>query len=115
MNARLALLACVCAGTFIAGANLAWQHVQHQELLPDARTGSHDLRTLRLRHLGSGVLGRLAGGTGADSGEAAGEEADGVLSEPEAARPRDYDAGDPRRLTYHVIISSGEDGAFAVL
>ena len=30
-----------------AGANLAWQHVQHQESLPDARARSHDLRNLR--------------------------------------------------------------------
>jgi len=30
-----------------AGANLAWQHVQHQESLPDARARSHDLRSLR--------------------------------------------------------------------
>ena len=115
MNLRLALLACVSVGTFIAGANLAWQHVQHQELLPDARTASHDLRTLKLRHLGSGALGRLGGGLSGDGGDVAAEDEAAVLSEPEPARPRDYDAGDPRRLTYHVVISSGEDGAFAML
>ena len=32
---------------FNTGANLAWQHVQHQESLPDARAQSHDLRSLR--------------------------------------------------------------------
>ena len=30
-----------------------------------------------------------------------------MLSAPEGS-PRDYDAGDPRRQTYHVVISSGK-------
>ena len=106
MNPRLAVLACVIVGTFVAGANLAWQHVQHQEQLPDGRTGPHDLRTLRLQHLdGAGFRWQRAIG-GAAAGKA--DEGRGVSSESGLAVPRDYDARDPRRLTYHVVISSGE-------
>ena len=146
---------------------MAWQHVQHQESLPDARARSHDLRNLRyvlgpvsllcldlakhgrarkpshtfamtscwpciscrpklctqtglraflayvmlcddrLRHLGgSAAFRQLGSGVGSASPAARLGRQDGPASKTRVAE-RDYDAGDPRRQTYHVVISSG--------
>ncbi len=60
-----------------------------------------------MRHLGSATVRQLGSGDGGASAAAGLEQQqEGAVSKPRAAE-QDYDAGDPRRQTYHVVISSG--------
>ena len=59
-----------------------------------------------LRHRRSAAIRRLGSGDGSASAGAGLGQQEGLDSKPRAVE-RDYDAGDPRRQTYHVVISSG--------
>ena len=63
-------------------------------------------RVYRLRHLGSATVRQLGSRDDSASAKAGLSKQEGLGSKPQAAE-RGYDAGDPRRQTYHVVISSG--------